>query len=70
MTDHEAEIATLHQEATQLRARVKRLEAALRWYAEKHVYARYDEIDGILARMDLQEDGGRIAADALQESSE
>lgn len=27
MTDHEADIATLHQEATQLRARIKRLEA-------------------------------------------
>lgn len=27
MTDHEAEIATLHQEATQQRARIKRLEA-------------------------------------------
>ena len=26
MTDHEADIATLHQEATQLRARIKRLE--------------------------------------------
>lgn len=30
MTDHEAELATLHQEATQQAARIRRLTAALK----------------------------------------
>ena len=55
MTDHDAEIATLHQENTQLRARVKRLEAALRYVATAGV---------------LLEDAFEKALDALQEHSE
>ena len=56
MTDHEAELATLHQEATQQRARIKRLEAALCEIAHS----------AILPHVALRQ----IARDALWESSE
>lgn len=70
MTDHEAELATLHQEATQQRARIKRLEAALAWYRDQNLIAQKPTIDAQWAQQRLKDDAGRVAREALQEAGQ
>lgn len=69
MTDHD-EIATLHQEAVQQRARIRRLEEALRWYRDQNAIAQTRTIAALNARERLDVDRGYIAANALQEAGQ
>lgn len=72
MTDHEADIATLHQEATQLRARIKRLEYVLRRISDvcgDAVNGR-ERSEDVSAWVDIVERVEREANFALQESSQ
>ena len=72
MTDHEADIATLHQEATQLRARIKRYEAALREIARPKTGPGedWDALEVQEWRARYYRIYSKIAREALQESSQ
>ena len=62
-------IAELCIETLSLRARVKVLEEALRWYGEQARLAKLIHAEGDLGRHRLAKDGGERARAALQEQS-